>query len=56
MYIILLIIIINHSKKTKGKDITCLNEENSCKKSLCECDAAFAKNHVEAHTIFNEVM
>ena len=37
----------------KGDKLTCTDSPDSCQRSLCECDAQFAKDHMTTKDVFN---
>lgn len=38
---------------TEDKEITCRDKANSCERSLCECDARFARDHFAKKDVFD---
>lgn len=38
---------------TESKEIICRDKANSCERSLCECDARFARDHVAHKDVFD---
>ena len=46
--------IVRYRFKMEDHNVQCLNDQNSCERSLCECDRAFAQDHVNTKDAFNE--
>ena len=46
--------IVRYRFLLKNDNVQCLNDQNTCERSLCECDSAFARDHVAAKDVFNE--
>lgn len=39
---------------TKNGEALCRNDEGSCERALCECDAMFAREHVAASAVYTD--
>ena len=39
---------------TKNGEAMCRNDEGTCERALCECDAMFAREHVAASSVYTD--